>query len=98
MLILIGFSSTWMSTSLLAYLVDANPGRSCTAVATNSSFRGSLAFVSVITAVPLQNTLGDGGLYTVWAGILIVTELLVILVLRKGESWRKEGEEHELKC
>ncbi|KAG2049045.1 vacuolar DHA amino acid exporter [Suillus hirtellus] len=98
MLILIGFSSTWMSTSLLAYLVDANPGRSCTAVATNSSFRGSLAFVSVITAVPLQNILGDGGLYTVWAGILIVTELLVILVLRKGESWRKEGEEHELKC
>ncbi|KAG1858910.1 MFS general substrate transporter [Suillus subluteus] len=97
MLVLIGFSSIWMYTCTLAYLVDANPGRSCTAVATNSSFRGSLAFVSVMIAVPLQNALGDGGLYTVWAGILIVTELLVILVLRKGESWRREGEERELK-
>ncbi|KAG2744791.1 MFS general substrate transporter [Suillus brevipes Sb2] len=97
LLVLIGFSSIWMYASTLAYLVDANPGRSCTAVATNSSFRGSLAFVSVMTAVPLQNALGDGGLYTVWAGVLVVTELLVILVLRKGESWRKEGEERELK-
>ncbi|KAG2344357.1 MFS general substrate transporter [Suillus weaverae] len=97
MLVLIGFSSIWMYTSTLAYLVDANPGRSCTAVATNSSFRGSLAFISVMIAVPLQNALGDGGLYTVWACVLVVTELLVILVLRKGESWRREGEERELK-
>ncbi|KAG1720327.1 vacuolar DHA amino acid exporter [Suillus lakei] len=96
MLVLIGFSSIWMYTSTLAYLVDANPGRSCTAVATNSSFRGSLAFLSVMVAVPLQDALGDGGLYTVWAGVLVVTELLVILVLRKGESWRREGEEREL--
>lgn len=97
MLVLIGISSIWMYTCTLAYLIDANPGRSCTAVATDSSFRGSLAFISVVIAVPLQNTLGDGGLYTVWAGILIVTELLVILVLRKGESWRREGEEREQK-
>lgn len=47
-------TSRWMYASTLAYLVDANPGRSCTAVATNSSFRGSLAFISVMTAVPLQ--------------------------------------------
>ncbi|KIK42718.1 hypothetical protein CY34DRAFT_757045 [Suillus luteus UH-Slu-Lm8-n1] len=97
MLVLIGFSSIWIYTSTLAYLVDANPGRSCSAVATNSSFRGSLAFVSVLVAVPLQNALGDGGLYTAWAGVLIVTELLVLLVLRKGESWRRESEEEESK-
>ncbi|KAG1760780.1 major facilitator superfamily domain-containing protein [Suillus occidentalis] len=97
MLVLIGFSSIWIYTSTLAYLVDANPGRSCSAVATNSSFRGSLAFVSVLIAVPLQNALGDGGLYTAWAGVLVVTELLVLLVLRKGESWRRESEENESK-
>lgn len=95
MLVLIGFTSIWMYSSTLAYIVDANPGRSCTAVATNSSFRGSLAFVSVMTAVPLQDTLGDGGLYTAWAGVLIVMELLVLLVLRKGESWRRESEKRE---
>ncbi|KAG2357342.1 hypothetical protein BDR07DRAFT_1453128 [Suillus spraguei] len=95
MLVLIGFTSIWMYSSTLSYLVDANPGRSCTAVATNSSFRGSLAFVSVMTAVPLQDALGDGGLYTAWAGILVVMELLVMLVLYKGESWRRESEERE---
>lgn len=47
-------SSRWMYASTLAYLVDANPGRSAAAVATNSSFRGSLAFLSVLIAVPLQ--------------------------------------------
>lgn len=55
-IIVIALTSTfrWMYSSTLAYLVDANPGRSSTAVATNSSFRGSLAFLSVMTAVPLQ--------------------------------------------
>lgn len=95
MLIFIGFTSIWIYTSTLSYLVDANPGRSCTAVATNSSFRGSLAFVSIMVAVPLQDALGDGGLYTAWAGVLVVMELLVVLVLRKGESWRRESEERE---
>lgn len=52
---------------------------------------------SDMSLLSLQNALGDGGLYTVWAGVLVVTELLVILVLRKGESWRREGEERELK-
>ncbi|KAG2156817.1 vacuolar DHA amino acid exporter [Suillus bovinus] len=97
MLVLIGFTSTWMYSCTLAYLVDANPGRSSTAVATNSSFRGTLAFASVMTAVPLQDALGDGGLYTAWAGMLVVMELSVLLVIRKGESWRTESEQRELK-
>jgi hypothetical protein len=51
--------SRWINTSILAYLVDANPGRSSTAVATNSSFRGTMAFISVIIAVPLQVSLSS---------------------------------------
>ncbi|KAG1876802.1 MFS general substrate transporter [Suillus tomentosus] len=98
MLVLVGFTSTWMYTCTLTYLVDANPGRSCTAVAVNSSFRGFFSFVSVMIAVPLQDALGDGGLYSAWGGVFVMTELLVILVLRKGESWRKESEEPESKC
>ncbi|KAG2156791.1 vacuolar DHA amino acid exporter [Suillus bovinus] len=97
MLVLIGFTSIWMYSSTLAYLVDANPGRSSTAVAANSSFRGTLAFASVMTAVPLQDALGDGVLYTAWAGILVAMELSVLLVIHKGESWRRESEERELR-
>ena len=44
----------WIYTSTLAYVVDANVGRSSTAVATNSSFRGLFAFVAAEIAVPLQ--------------------------------------------
>lgn len=76
--------------STLAYLVDANPGRSSSAVATNSSFRGTLAFVSTMVAVPLEDAVGDGWLYTGFAGLVIVMELLIVLVLRKGVSWREQ--------
>lgn len=79
-----------MYACTLAYVVDANPGRSSSAVATNSSFRGTLAFVSTMVAVPLQDAVGDGWLYTGFAGLVVVMELLIVLVLRKGVSWREQ--------
>jgi hypothetical protein len=48
----------WTYTSILAYLVDANTGRSSMAVATNSSVRGLFAFVAAGIAVPLQVSQG----------------------------------------
>lgn len=44
----------WIYASTLAYLVDANIGRSSIAIAANSSFRGLFAFVAAEIAVPLQ--------------------------------------------
>lgn len=44
----------WMYSSTLAYIVDTNTGRSSTAVATNSAYRGILAFIAVEIAIPLQ--------------------------------------------
>ena len=41
-------------SSVLAYLVDANNGRSSTAAALNSAFRGLFAFVATEITVPLQ--------------------------------------------
>ena len=41
-------------SSTLAYIVDANTGRSSSAVACNSCFRGGSAFVAAEIAVPLQ--------------------------------------------
>ncbi|KIJ17886.1 hypothetical protein PAXINDRAFT_130359 [Paxillus involutus ATCC 200175] len=95
MLALSGFFSIWMYTSTLAYIVDANPGRSCCAVATNSSFRGTLAFISTMIAAPSQDLIGDGILYTAFAGLLIIMELLILLVMYKGASWREECEKRE---
>ena len=43
--------------------MDSNKGRSSTAVATNSAFRGFFAFVALEIAVPMQVGIGDGRLY-----------------------------------
>ena len=51
---------SWPYTSALAYIVDSNTGRSSTAVATNSAFRGLFAFVALEVAVPMQVGIGNG--------------------------------------
>ncbi|KAF9229860.1 major facilitator superfamily domain-containing protein, partial [Melanogaster broomeanus] len=95
MLFLAGFFSIWIYASTLAYIVDANTGRSSIAVATNSSFRGVSAFVAAEIAVPLQDALGDGGLYTLWAGLMVIAQLLILLVLYRGKQWREASIERE---
>ena len=61
----------------------------------NSFFRGIAAFAFTEVAVPLQDSLGDGGLYTLWAGILVLCELVVMLVRLRGGTWREAAEERE---
>ncbi|KAF8546911.1 MFS general substrate transporter [Imleria badia] len=95
MLFLCGLFSIWIYASTLAYIVDANVGRSSSAVATNSSFRGISAFVAAEIAVPLQDAIGDGGLYTLWAGLMLLAELMILLVLYKGKEWREADIEVE---
>lgn len=43
-------------------------------------------------AVPIQDSLGDGGLYSIWAGLCIFAGLLIVLLLWKGKQWREEDE------
>ncbi|GJE91884.1 MFS general substrate transporter [Phanerochaete sordida] len=95
MLFLAGFFSISIYSSTLAYIVDANAGRSSSAVALNSCFRGTLGFVAAEIAVPLQNSIGDGGLYSLWAGWLCIAELLILLVWWRGGRWREWGEQRE---
>ncbi|EJD50727.1 vacuolar DHA amino acid exporter [Auricularia subglabra TFB-10046 SS5] len=94
-LFLAGFSSIWIYTSTLAYIVDANVGRSSTAVATNSCFRGVAGFVSAEIAVPIQDAIGDSGLYMIWAGLLVVMELMIVLTAKRGKVWREKADERE---
>ncbi|KAI0643019.1 MFS general substrate transporter [Trametes meyenii] len=89
-LFLAGFLSICIYSSTLAYVVDANVGRSSSAVAINSSFRGTSAFIAAEVAVPLQNVIGEGGLYSLWAGLLVLAGLLILLVWWKGGLWREK--------
>ncbi|RDX46519.1 vacuolar DHA amino acid exporter [Lentinus brumalis] len=94
-LFLSGLFSIAIYTSTLAYIVDANNGRSSSAVATNSAFRGSTAFIAAEVAVPLQTAIGDGGMYSLWAGLMLLSELLILLVWWKGGAWRAKWERKE---
>ncbi|KAF9807671.1 hypothetical protein IEO21_08129 [Rhodonia placenta] len=91
MLFLAGFFQISIYSSTLAYIVDANVGRSSSAVASNSFFRGLFAFVATEIAVPLQTSIGDGGLYSMWAGIMVLSELMLLLVWWKGGQWRENA-------
>ncbi|KAF8974168.1 MFS general substrate transporter [Flammula alnicola] len=97
-LFFIGFSAIWIYSSILAYIVDANAGRSSSAVSVNSFFRGLTAFIAAEVAVPLQNALGDGGLYTLMAGLMLVECGLILLLIAKGSEWRERAEERERKA
>jgi hypothetical protein len=35
---------------------------------------------------------GDGGLYSIWAGVIVFLELLIVLVMVKGATWRSQHE------
>lgn len=39
----------------------------------------------------LQTSLGDGGLYSLWGGLVLIAELLIILVWWKGKEWRERA-------
>ncbi|KAK0192224.1 MFS general substrate transporter [Armillaria mellea] len=95
MLFLSGVFAISIFSSELAYLVDANVGRSSSAVAFNSLFRGIAAFIAVEIAVPVQDALGDGWMYTVFAIVQVISGLLVLLVRAKGEKWRNQAEARE---
>ncbi|KAF5366804.1 hypothetical protein D9758_006575 [Tetrapyrgos nigripes] len=92
MLFLCGFFSIFVYTSTLAYIVDANVGRSSTAVALNSAFRGTSAFVA------LEDGLGDGWTYTIVAAFMALSGLLTIWTMYKGQKWRQNAEEKEIKA
>jgi hypothetical protein len=53
--------------------VDSNKGRTSTAVATNSAFRGLFAFVATEIAVPMQVSLGNGWLHCYWIMRIMLT-------------------------
>lgn len=50
----------------------------------NNFFRVVAAFVFTEAAVPLQESLGDGGLYTLWAGILVLCEPVILSLSLRG--------------
>lgn len=85
-----GFSILFVYSNTLAYLVDANPGKSSSAVGNNSMVRGICACVMSQIALPILHAIGDGGLYTLFAGLLTCSSAGLVLVSFKGAKWREK--------
>lgn len=84
-----GFSILFVYSNTLAYLVDANPGKSSSAVGNNSMVRGVCACVMSQIALPILHAIGDGGLYTLFSGLLTLSCCGLVLVSFKGAGWRE---------
>lgn len=82
-LFVIGMSSIWIYSSTLAFIVDANPGRSTSAVACNSAARGISGCAASFFAPAIVNSkIGNGGLYTIWAATSIILMGVLLLATR----------------
>ena len=58
-------------------------GRSASAVSCNSFVRGSFGCILSQVAIPIQNAIGDGGLYTIVAGLLALASCGIALLACK---------------
>ncbi|PPR07470.1 hypothetical protein CVT26_013440 [Gymnopilus dilepis] len=87
-----GFLNNWFFSIMMAYIIDANPGRSSSAAVLASVFRGLLAFTAAETAVPIQDHLKNGWLFTIWSGMLSLAAVCTLIVMLKGRKWRDQAE------
>ena len=84
----------------------ANVGHSPSAVTTNSACRGLSVAIEIAVLLHtdsalhkcfvlhsrvVQDPIGDGCLYTLYAGLMLLTELMILLVLDNGGAKRKSG-------
>ncbi|KAG8998438.1 hypothetical protein FRB90_012304 [Tulasnella sp. 427] len=92
-----GFCLMWAYSSTLTYIVDSNPGRASGAIAMNSTFRGLAGLLIAEVSGPIQDSIGDGGLYSVWCGVLYVVAGTLLLLSKKGAAWRNNEEQARLK-
>ncbi|BGP19499.1 hypothetical protein JCM10213_006319 [Rhodosporidiobolus nylandii] len=81
--------------STLSYIVDANPGRSTSAIACNSLFRGVLACAASQATEPMIDGIGNGALYSGWGILLLLGEAILVLISLKGQSWREKSQQKE---
>jgi hypothetical protein len=61
------------------------------AVACNSLFRGLFAFIMSEIALPIRNGIGDGGLYTLFAGLLACSSCTFVFLAFKGTALRQRS-------
>jgi len=88
-LVVLGASLLFSYSSLLAYLVDASPGRASSAIGINSLLRGPSAAAAVEISRPVLKAFNSGPLYTAWAIMMAASSCGIVLVSKHGRRWRE---------
>lgn len=44
----------------------------------------------------MKDAIGDGGLYSIWTGLLLGVAGLLVVIARKGAVWRDKEEQKKL--
>lgn len=77
------------NVAITAYIVDCFKSRGASATACNNFARYICAGVGSLLASVLDDALGDGVLYTICGGVLILSSSTLYVIIKKGKSWGK---------
>ena len=81
---LFGFASMLVIGATVTYLVDSLPGKGATGVALNNLIRQILAAIATFIVEPLLRAIGAGVLFSIIAGILLVSSLVLLYLKKRG--------------
>jgi Major Facilitator Superfamily len=84
-------TATFNSNSIL--MIDMYPGKPATATAANNLVRCEMGAGAAALVVPLANAVGFGWTTTICCAIWLLTVPLLLLLLIKGQVWRKQARE-----
>ncbi|KAK1570069.1 major facilitator superfamily domain-containing protein [Colletotrichum navitas] len=93
MLLALGFCAGATLSCIQTLMLDINPGRAGTVVASNSLLRCVLGAGATAGVVPLINGVGIGWAMTVFGGLNALFMPLLWYIMRKGPDWRKRSKE-----
>lgn len=96
LLFLVGTCLTGFNNIINVLLIDVCPGKAATATAANNLTRCLVGAGASAAIVPMINGIGVGWAFTVMAALYVIMSPCLLLLIRKGHTWRREACEKRL--
>ena len=85
-----GVGSMLLFASATTMLTEFMPKKASNGVALNNFVRNIFSFLGTFLAEPLINAIGNGALFSILAGIALLSCSVIVLMRRYGEKWRAD--------